>query len=107
MWWKRNEQPWRTAVIFSTLSSVINGLLSYACSFVTEGGPVKIDPWRLLFILCGIITFVWSGFLYLFLPDSPTTARWLDDREKVIAVRRCKDNHTGMENKSRSGLSLM
>ncbi len=29
MWWKKEEQPWRVAVIFSTLSSVINGIISY------------------------------------------------------------------------------
>ncbi|KII87313.1 hypothetical protein PLICRDRAFT_251321 [Plicaturopsis crispa FD-325 SS-3] len=99
MWFTRSEQPWRTAVIFSTLSSVVNGLLSYGCASIPTGS-MKIKSWQLLFLLVGGITFCWSILCYFFLPDSPTTARWLTDRQKVIAVRRTKDNHTGMENKT-------
>lgn len=51
MWWKTGEQPWRTAVIFSTLSSVMNGLLSYACANMTPRDHFK--QWQLLFILVG------------------------------------------------------
>ena len=29
MWWKKEEQPWRVAVIYSTLSSVVNSIISY------------------------------------------------------------------------------
>ncbi len=38
--------------------------------------------------------------MWVFLPDSPTTAWWLTERQRVIATRRTQSNHTGMENKS-------
>ncbi|GAA6038691.1 hypothetical protein JCM8097_002348 [Rhodosporidiobolus ruineniae] len=115
MYWKRSEQPWRTAVKFSTLSSIMarfalplplarpnrssrlqNGILSYA-SASYEG---SLAQWRLLFILVGAVTFAWSIVTFIFLPDSPTTAWWLTMRERVIATERTKENRTGTENKT-------
>ncbi|BGP20610.1 hypothetical protein JCM10213_007144 [Rhodosporidiobolus nylandii] len=96
MWWKRNEQPWRTAVMFSTLSSIMNGVLSYAAACYT--GPLK--QWQVLFLCVGAITFAWSILTFVFLPDSPTSAWWLTDRQKVIATNRTAENRTGLENKT-------
>ncbi|GAA5897753.1 hypothetical protein JCM5296_000872 [Sporobolomyces johnsonii] len=96
MWWRRHEQPWRTAVIFSSLASVTNGLLAYAC---VRYKPGDIKQWQLLFLIVGLIKLLWSGATFALLPDSPTTAWWLTTREKVIAIRRTEENQTGMENK--------
>ncbi|GJN94163.1 hypothetical protein Rhopal_007237-T1 [Rhodotorula paludigena] len=95
MWWKRPEQPWRTAVIFSTLSSIMNGLLSYASIKYT--GSLK--QWQVLFLLVGAVTFAWSLLCFWLLPNSPVRAWWLTDRQKVIAVNRTAENRTGVENK--------
>lgn len=37
--------------------------------------------------------------MMIFLPDSPVTAKGLNNREKRIAVERLRDNQTGIENK--------
>lgn len=37
--------------------------------------------------------------MFIFLPDSPVTAKGLSLREKRIAVERLKSNQTGVENK--------
>ena len=37
--------------------------------------------------------------MFIFLPDSPVTARGLTLREKRIAVDRIRENQTGVENK--------
>lgn len=37
--------------------------------------------------------------MMIFLPDSPVTAKGLNEREKRIAVERLRDNQTGIENK--------
>ncbi|GAA6020772.1 hypothetical protein JCM10207_002018 [Rhodosporidiobolus poonsookiae] len=95
-WWLKHEQGWRNAVMLSTLSSVMNGILAYGCALYTPG---KLKQWQLLFILVGAITLLWSVVVFIFLPDSPTTTWWLSDREKVIAVQRTSVNRTGMENK--------
>ena len=94
-WYTRKEQVLRTALIYSTLSSLTNGLLSYASSFAV--GQLGVKAWQLLFLLVGSITFSWGLLLGLFLPDSPVNARWLTDRQRVIAVLRLRDNRTGVE----------
>ncbi|OCF41965.1 hypothetical protein I317_04267 [Kwoniella heveanensis CBS 569] len=96
-WYTRKEQVARTALIYSTLSSLTNGLLSYASSFVH--GQLGVEAWQLLFLLIGAITFAWGILLFTFLPDSPVSAKWLTDRQRIIAVTRLKDNRTGVENK--------
>nr|XP_018266694.1 uncharacterized protein I303_00669 [Kwoniella dejecticola CBS 10117]OBR88852.1 hypothetical protein I303_00669 [Kwoniella dejecticola CBS 10117] len=96
-WYTRKEQVVRTALIYSTLSSLTNGLLSYAASFAPNHLGVK--AWQLLFLLIGAITFCWGILMGFFLPDSPVSARWLSDRQRYIAVMRLKDNRTGVENK--------
>ena len=37
--------------------------------------------------------------MFIFLPDSPVTARGLTQRERRIAVERIRENQTGVENK--------
>lgn len=96
MWWKSKEQSWRTAVVFSTLSSVMNALLSIASANYHSS---VLAQWQLLFLLVGIITCLLAVTFWWLVPDSPTTAWWLSDREKVIAVKRLAGNRTGVENK--------
>lgn len=58
-----------------------------------------IASWRLLFITLGGFTVVWGIVLWIFLPDSPVTGKFLDERERYIAVDRIKGNLTGVQNK--------
>lgn len=94
-WWTKREQPWRTAVIFSTLSSVINGLLSYASAFCTG----SLGQWQVLFLSVGAITLAWAVLCWFCLSAGPTDAWWLNTREKVIAIRRVRGNQAGIENR--------
>lgn len=94
-WWTKDEQPWRTAVIFSTLSSVVNGLLSYAASRYHG----SLGQWQVLFLSVGAITFAWAILCCFFLAGSPLEAHWLSRREKVIAIQRVAGNMTGVQNK--------
>lgn len=65
-------------------ASLVGGLLAYAISHI--GGP--IEAWRWLFIIFGLITFAWAILLFIFLPDSPGTARFLSDPDKIYAGKR-------------------
>lgn len=49
--------------------------------------------------MLGAASFLWGIVLYLFLPDSPVNAHFLNERERYIAVHRIKENMTGVENK--------
>ncbi|KAF4856965.1 putative transporter [Colletotrichum siamense] len=94
MWYKKSEQPLRVTVWFTSLSSVITGIVSFGIGHT----HTAIASWRLLFIVLGGFTLLWGIVLFIFLPDSPTSCKFLDEREKFIAVDRMKDNMTGIHN---------
>lgn len=95
MFYKKSEQPFRTAIWFSGFSSLVTGILSYAVGHANS----KIANWRLLFLVFGCITLFLTFCLYLILPDSPMTCKWLSEKEKYIAVDRTAENRTGVKNR--------
>ncbi|KAJ5790991.1 uncharacterized protein N7518_008002 [Penicillium psychrosexuale] len=96
MWWKTSEQPLRVAFWFNQLSSVFSGLISYGIGQTNT----SVGPWRLLFLVLGGFSVLWSVVLYIFLPDSPVQCWYFSDREKFVCLERVKDNNTGMEDKT-------
>lgn len=94
MFYKKKEQPFRTAIWFSGFSSVITGVLSYAIGHA----HTKVENWRLLFVIFGAITIFFTIIGFIFLPDSPMTCWWLTERERYIAVHRTIENRTGIRN---------
>ena len=58
-----------------------------------------IHPWRLLFLVLGGFSILWSIVLVIFLPDSPLKCWYMSDREKYICLQRVRDNNTGVEDK--------
>ena len=38
--------------------------------------------------------------VYFLLPDAPSNARFLSERERIVAVKRVAGNETGIKNKS-------
>lgn len=59
-------------------------------------GHGPLSPWKYMFITFGGFTVLWSAVLLLFLPDSPWKMKFLNEREKKIAVLRVMSNHTGI-----------
>lgn len=51
------------------------------------------------FIILGIVGLVWFGVLSIYMIDSPLTAKFLNEEEKVIAVERLRENRTGVTNR--------
>jgi ACS family allantoate permease-like MFS transporter len=50
----------------------------------------------------------WAGVIWIVLPDTPANARWLNAREKYIAVERMRESQGGLKTtkfKLRQGLS--
>jgi ACS family allantoate permease-like MFS transporter len=52
----------------------------------------------LLHAKLGLITVCFGSTLWWILPDSPHTAKFLTERERIIAVERLKSNKTGVKN---------
>lgn len=47
-------------------------------------------------MFCGLLTVVYSFFVFFFMPDSPMEAKFLTQHEKVIAVERLRANQMGV-----------
>ena len=71
-----------------TITALVGGLLAYAISHI--GGPVA--AWRWLFVIFGLVTFVWGIVLLSFLPDAPSTARFLPAADKEYAAQRSQQH---------------
>lgn len=46
------------------------------------------------------MTVIYSILMGIFLPDSPVRAKFLNDRERAIAIDRIRVNQTGVESKT-------
>ncbi|EGF98722.1 uncharacterized protein MELLADRAFT_45958 [Melampsora larici-populina 98AG31] len=98
MFYTHQEQGLRTGFWF-----LMSGLSVAAGSFISYGvlhiKPTIMEPWQWFFVIIGIVTFLVAVALYLFFPDSPTTAWFLTPEERIKAVSRLRVNCTGIENK--------
>ncbi|KAJ7217670.1 MFS general substrate transporter [Mycena pura] len=97
MWWRRREQTQRTALWYS-----MNGLTTVVGSIMTFGlGHIhsSLEPYQIIFLFTGLITVAFSVVVFLLIPNSPTTARFLTHEEKILAVERLRANNTGTETK--------
>lgn len=64
------------------------------CKFGTVDSPLLLTSIKL-----GLITVTFGCSLWWILPDSPHDAKFLTERERVIAVRRLESNKTGVKNR--------
>lgn len=96
-WWKREEQPARIAIWYCAngVISIPSGFIFYGVAHMHARG---LFPYQWMFIFFGIFTVCLGIGLYWLLPDSPVSARWLSERERLIAVERLKSNKTGVKN---------
>lgn len=98
MWYKRQEQPLRFAIWYSStgLGILVGTLLLYAIGQI-EGA---LAPWRYQFMIIGSVSSVWGVLLWFLLPDSPLTAYFLTEEMRVVAIERMRFEQIGIENKT-------
>jgi len=83
---------------------MVGALLAFGLGHATHA---SIKPWKLIFLVIGLLNFVWSIVFLYFCPDSPENARFLTQREKLIVVDRVAKNSMGVKDtqfKPRQGL---
>lgn len=97
-WYTKHEQGSRTALWFSFngFANVVGGVVAYG---IARGAKhVAIEPWRVVFLIWGLVT-VAAGVFFLFLiPDSPLKARFLSKSDQILAVERIRQNQQGAPN---------
>ncbi|KAK4985261.1 hypothetical protein LTR50_006065 [Elasticomyces elasticus] len=119
MFYTRAEQPLRMCVFlaFNGMATMVGALLGYGLGHA-HGTAVK--SWQLIFLVIGVLNFVWGWIfvspdtftptpevralsadsLQLFvMPDSPSNARFLTHKQRVIAIDRIASNMIGVKTK--------
>ncbi|KAH8929497.1 MFS general substrate transporter [Atractiella rhizophila] len=98
MFWRRREQPLRTALWYSMngLVNILGSLLSYGLGHIHSD---TLHPYQIIFLFCGCLTVALALPLVLVMPDSPSGAKFLTHEEKIVAIERVRANNTGTETK--------
>jgi MFS family permease len=85
-WYTRDEIPVRIGIWFAGNS--IGGLCSSLLAFGVGHIDDEVRPWRWIYIILGICTFLWAIPIYFFLPDKISEAKFLTPSERQIAADR-------------------
>jgi len=97
MWYTSAEQPLRLESYYCTngIATMFGGLIGYAVGHITTGLP----RWMYVFLIFGSASTLMGIVTLLFLPDLPTTAHFLTERQRIIAVERVAGNRQGVKNR--------
>ncbi|OQE44584.1 hypothetical protein PENCOP_c002G08615 [Penicillium coprophilum] len=95
MWYTSEEQPLRLEAWYCTngIATMFGGLIGYAVGHITTGLP----RWMYVFLIFGAFSVAVGAIALVFLPDLPSTARFLSERERAIAVERVAINRQGVK----------
>ena len=58
----------------------------------------SLDRWKNIFLFAGLLTTAWGLVVLLLMPDDPTRAKFLTERERFVALERVRNNNTGLVN---------
>lgn len=100
-WYTIKEQGARTGIWFSFngFGQILGGFVAYGIAVGTKQHPVAIESWQLLFLVIGLFT-ASIGCIFLWvMPDNQMNARFLTEKEKVLAIERIRVNQQGVGNK--------
>ncbi|KAJ4366753.1 hypothetical protein N0V95_000082 [Ascochyta clinopodiicola] len=91
-WYRPDEMSVRLLYfyILGNLSGVFSGVLAFAFSHVN--GVHGISGWQWLFIFEGVLTITFGFVVWFLLPDFPSQATWLTEKEKAFIQARLPGN---------------
>ncbi|KAK8191106.1 major facilitator superfamily domain-containing protein [Phyllosticta capitalensis] len=97
LWYTSAEQPLRLEAYYCTngIATMVGGLIGYAIGHITTGSLAR---WQYVFIIFGAVSIFWGCISFCLLPDLPSSAKFLTERERAIAVDRVAANRQGVKN---------
>ncbi|KAF8597179.1 MFS general substrate transporter [Ceratobasidium sp. AG-I] len=95
-WYRREETGVRMAIYYAaaTAAGAFGGLLARGIGEMRGVG--KLGGWAWIFILEGLVTVLFASVAYFFIPDYPSTAKFLTPAERVEVVRRLETDSKGL-----------
>ena len=101
-WYTKREQGFRVGIWFSFngWAQIFGGLIAYGIAVGARKHGSVIEPWKIVFLVCGLLTIA-MGFVFLwFVPDNQMNARFLKTkRDRILAIERIRKNEQGVGNK--------
>ncbi|KAH9863627.1 hypothetical protein J1614_009559 [Plenodomus biglobosus] len=96
MWWRRSEQTLRTAYwnAMNGVTFIVGSLFTYGLGHINSESMYK---YQIIFLFCGLLTVAYAFVVLVFMPDSPMKAKYLTERERIIAVERLRANQMGIQ----------
>ncbi|KAK7060299.1 hypothetical protein VNI00_001064 [Paramarasmius palmivorus] len=94
-WYRRSELAFRLGlyIVMAPLAGAFGGLLASAILKLDHFGGLR--EWRMIFAIEGIITCGLSLIAFFTVTDRPSTAIWLSEEEKELAIARVKSERVG------------
>ena len=94
-WYRKEEQFARIAYWFSCngAGNLIGGAIAYGLAHHAKS--LSIEPWRVLFIVTGLMTILFGVIFFFYVPENPSKAWFLTDEEKLYQVQRIRKNQQG------------
>ncbi|KAM5353399.1 hypothetical protein ACJ41O_000049 [Fusarium nematophilum] len=95
VWYKQNEQGKRAGLWLSCngVALLTLGPIAYGLSGVENA---KLETWKILYLALGVPTVITGAYCWFYMPDNQTNAKFLNHREKVIAIERIRGNFQGI-----------
>lgn len=98
MFYTREEQPFRMCTFLSCngIATMVGALLGYGLGHATNA---SVKPWKLIFLVIGLLNLVWAVVFIWLCPDSPADANFISEREKAIVIDKIAKNNMGIKDK--------
>lgn len=95
LFYTEEDQPFRMCCFlsFNGIATMVGALLAFGLGHVNN----SIALWKLIFLVIGLMNFVFSMIFLWLCPDSPATAKFLTDHEKTILIERISRNSKGLK----------
>lgn len=78
------------------LGQIFGGLISFGFQHISA--DAALSGWKTMFLVLGLITIVFGVLVIFMVPDTPMTARFLTNDDKVALLEHVKVNQTGIQN---------
>lgn len=96
MFYSKADQPFRMCLFLSCngIATVLGALLGFGLGHANN---TALQSWKLIFLTIGLINFAWLIAFYFLAPDSPATAKFLNERERTILIKHIAKNNQGVK----------